>query len=188
MAFARNLRLAIYFYEKANRDEREVREDGKREKTGVISKKMPWEKPNEFNPDSGQNEALGNFLNKVMAYIFDPKNKRKFVDNFTHREGRDLRRWNKDERNPSVIRVQDKGSCFLVDFYRMNVEIICSMFLTSKHLVLMAWTIAFQICKKSANGQDNGRWKVFLGCRNAMQSRWQSKTNKIVCQYQNTYD
>ena len=61
----------------------------------------------------GQNEALENFLNKVMAYLFDPKNKRKFVDNLTHGERealRDLSTWNKDEKNPRVIRVQDKGS------------------------------------------------------------------------------
>ena len=45
---------------------------------------MPWEKRSEFNPDPGQNEAFENFLNKVMAYLFDPKNKRKFVDNLTH--------------------------------------------------------------------------------------------------------
>ena len=86
---------------------------------------MPWEKPSEFNPDPGQNEALENFLNKVMAYLFDPKNKRKFVDNLTHGERealRDLSTWNKDEKNPRVIRVQDKGSCFVVDFKAKYVE------------------------------------------------------------------
>ena len=60
-----------------------------------------------------------------MAYLFDPKNKRKFVDNLTHGERealRDLSTWNKDEKNPRVIRVQDKGSCFVVDFKAKYVE------------------------------------------------------------------
>ena len=68
---------------------------------------------------------MENFLNKVMAYLFDPKNKRKFVDNLTHGERealRDLSTWNKDEKNLRVIRVQDKGSCFVVDFKAKYVE------------------------------------------------------------------
>ena len=144
----------------------------KREETCDISEKMPWEKPSEFNPDPGQNGALENFLNKVTAYLSDPKNKRKFVDNLTHGESealKDLSMWNKDEKNNlRVITVQDKGSCFLVDFKGKYWKIICNMFRIPKHLVLMTCTIAFQICKKSANGQENGRGKVFLGRRNAI--------------------
>ena len=114
---------------------------------------------------------MENFLNKVMAYLFDPKNKRKFVDNLTHGERealRDLSTWNKDEKNLRVIRVQDKGSCFVVDFKAKYVENNLQYVSDPKHLVLMTWTIAFQICKKSANGQENGRSKVFLGCWNAI--------------------
>ena len=103
MAFARKLRLAIYFYEKVKWDQGEGGKGEKREETSAISEKMPWEKLSEFNPDPGQNEALENFLNKVMACLFDPKNKRKFVDNLTHGERealRDLSMRNKDEGKP----------------------------------------------------------------------------------------
>ena len=61
MAFARKLRLAIYFYGKAKRDQKEGGKGDKKVETCVISEKMPWEKPNEFHPDPGQNEALENF-------------------------------------------------------------------------------------------------------------------------------
>ena len=41
------------------------------------------------------------------------------IDNLTSEERgalRDLSKWNKDPNNPRLIRVQDKGSCFVVDF------------------------------------------------------------------------
>ena len=43
----------------------------------------------------------------------------KRVDNLTAEERealRDLSKWNKDPNNPRLIRIQDKGSCFVVDF------------------------------------------------------------------------
>ena len=63
--------------------------------------------------------ALEEFLTEVMGYISDPKNMGKRVDNLTSEERgalRDLSKWNKDPNNPRLIRVQDKGSCFMVDF------------------------------------------------------------------------
>ena len=63
--------------------------------------------------------ALEEFLTEVMGYVFDPKNMRKRVDNLTSEERgelRDFRKCNKDPNNPRLIRVQDKGSCFVVDF------------------------------------------------------------------------
>ena len=54
-----------------------------------------------------------------MGYIFDHKNMGERVDSLTSEERgalRDLSKWNKDPNNPRLIRVQDKGSCFVVDF------------------------------------------------------------------------
>ena len=73
----------------------------------------------EFDPVPGENMALEEFLTEVMGYIFDPKNMGKRVDNLTAEERealRDLSKWNKDPNNPRLIRIQDKGSCFVVDF------------------------------------------------------------------------
>ena len=63
--------------------------------------------------------ALEEFLTEVMGYIFYPKNMGKRIDNLISEERgamRDLSKWNKDPNNPRLIRVQDKGSCFVVDF------------------------------------------------------------------------
>ena len=41
------------------------------------------------------------------------------VDNLTAEEREalwDLSKWNKDPNNPRLIKIQDKGSCFVVDF------------------------------------------------------------------------
>ena len=148
---------------------------------------MPWEKPSEFKPDPGQNEALENFLNKVMAYLFDPKNKRKFVNNLTHGERealRDLSTWNKDEKNPRVIRVQDKGSCFVVDYKAKYVE-------NNLQYVSDPKTFSSDDVDNSiSNLQKVSEWRVKGRCSwdvgMQLDSSWQSKTSKIVCQYQNT--
>ena len=63
--------------------------------------------------------GLVEFLTEVMGYIFYPKNMGKRVGNLTSEERgalRDLSKWNKDPNNSRLIRVQDKGSCFVVDF------------------------------------------------------------------------
>ena len=110
LSFARKLRLAVFFH-------RRSQEGG----GGEISEgtKCPWTKASEFGPVPGENMDLEEFLTEVMGYIFDPKNMGKRVDNLTAEERealRDLSKWNKDPNNPRLIRIQDKGSCFVVDF------------------------------------------------------------------------
>ena len=88
---------------------------------GKISenKKYPRTKASQFDPVPGENMALEDFLTEVMEYIFDPKNIGKRVDNLTSEERgvlRDLSKWNKDPNNPRLIRVHNKGSCFVMDF------------------------------------------------------------------------
>ena len=110
LSFARKLRLAVFFH-------RRSQEGG----GGEISEgtKYPSTKASEFDPVPGENMALVEFLTEVMGYIFDHKNMGKRVDNLTAEERealRDLSKWNKNPNNPRLIRIQDKGSCFLVDF------------------------------------------------------------------------
>ena len=55
----------------------------------------------------------------MFKYLFDPENFRKVRDNLTAQERRSLKklsRFNRDENNPTIIRVQDKGSRFVIDF------------------------------------------------------------------------
>ena len=72
-----------------------------------------------FSPTPGENEVLERFLTELPAYLFNPKNRNKFKDNLSsgQREAlKDMQRWNRDLENPRVIRVQDKGSRFVIDW------------------------------------------------------------------------
>ena len=54
----------------------------------------------------------------MQAFLVNPKNRNKFKNNLsaTEKEAlRDLQKWNKDLDNPRVIRVQDKGSRFVIE-------------------------------------------------------------------------
>ena len=89
---------------------------------------MPWEKPSNFDLPPGENEVIEDFLTQVFQYLFNPKNSRKFLDNLKKEEWgtlREISKWNGDKADPRVIRVQDKGSCFLVDFKENYVENHC---------------------------------------------------------------
>ena len=61
--------------------------------------------------------------NSIIAHIYiyaiDPKNRRYVKDNLSREERGSLREfmgWNRDRNNPRVIRVEDKGSSFVVDW------------------------------------------------------------------------
>ena len=62
---------------------------------------------------------LERFLTGLSAYLFNHKNRNKFKDNLSSgkREAlRDMKRWKRDPENPKVVRVQDKGSRFVIDW------------------------------------------------------------------------
>ena len=80
MAFARKLRLVLYF----SRIREETGEEGMG--TSLDTDKMPWEKPSTFDPPPSQNDTLEGFLTSVFEYVFSPKNTRRFVDNLTREE------------------------------------------------------------------------------------------------------
>ena len=59
------------------------------------------------------------FLTAIGGDIFNPANKRKVKDNLTKEERQSLqklRNWNRKRENARIIRVEDKGSSFVVDF------------------------------------------------------------------------
>ena len=61
----------------------------------------------------------------MQIYLFNPENRNKFKDNLSadEREAlKDLQKWNKDPDNPRVIRVQDKGSRFVVDWQQRYIS------------------------------------------------------------------
>ena len=103
--------------------------------------KMPWEKQSNFDPPPGENEVPEDFLTQVFQYLFNPKNSRKFVDNLMKEERGDLKEiseWNGDRANPRVIRVQDKGSCFVVDFKENYVKNHCQ-YISDKTTFRVDW-------------------------------------------------
>ena len=79
----------------------------------------PWKKSSEFEPQAGENETVEEFLEAVYNDLFYQKNRRYVTDNLSREERGSLRefmRWNRDRNNPRVIRVEDKGSSFVVDW------------------------------------------------------------------------
>ena len=74
-----------------------------------------------FSPTPGENEALEKFLTELFSCLFNPRNRNKFKDNLSRGERealREMQGWNRDPDNPRVIRVQDKGSRFVIDWKR----------------------------------------------------------------------
>ena len=109
--FARKLRLKLYFAARRS-------EDFDREKE-------PWKHKSEFSPCPGESEALEKFLTELQIFLFNPENRNKFRDNLSadEREAlKDLQKWNKDPGNPRVIRVQDKGSRFVIDWKKRYIS------------------------------------------------------------------
>ena len=112
--FARKLRLKLYFATRSIESDNTLSEDFEREKER-------WKHKSDFSPCPGESETLEQFLTELQIFLFDPKNRNKFWDNLStdEREAlKDLQKWNKDPDNPRVIRVQDKGSRFVVHWHR----------------------------------------------------------------------
>ena len=110
--FARKLRLKVFF------NKRTSRELANQQQEARDQEKAPWEQMNSFSPTPGENAVLERFLTELFAYLFNPKNRNKFKDNLSRGERealKEMQKWNRDPENPRVIRVQDKGSRFVID-------------------------------------------------------------------------
>ena len=96
----------------AAKSDNNLSEDYKRENE-------PWKHKSDFSPCPGESKTLEKFLTKLQIFLCNLENCNKFRDNLSagEREAlKDLQKWNKDPDNPRVIRVQDKGSRFVVDW------------------------------------------------------------------------
>ena len=92
----------------------------------------PSVKPTNFTPKAGNNEALEDFLMQVYQDLFNPTNRKWVI--FYLRKGTPLgaiSRWNKDHQNLRVVRVENKGSGFVVD-WKQNYFRECSEFISDK--------------------------------------------------------
>ena len=85
----------------------------------------PWKKNSEFEPQAGENETVQEFLDAAYKDLFDPKKRRYVKGNSSREERGSLREfmgWNRNRNNPRVIRVEDKGSRFVVDWKTDHFE------------------------------------------------------------------
>ena len=85
----------------------------------------PWLPKSSLQPEQGTNEAVEKFIAELYCKLFDTKNRRKVKQNLSREEKLALRKlstWNKDTDCPRVIRVQDKGSKFVIDWKSTYIE------------------------------------------------------------------
>ena len=138
ISFSRKMRLKIYF-DNRNRDyssESNVYSEASGVEEPPISYEghTQWARPSNFTPKAGDNEALEYFLMQVYQYLFNHKNRKWVNDNLTSGERDSLRaisKWNKDHQNPRVVRVEDKGSGFVID-WKENYFRECSEFISDE--------------------------------------------------------
>ena len=93
-----------------------------------------WEKQCEFVPRVGENGALEQFIMQVYPDLCNPKNRKWVKDNLTVEERDSLQKichWNKEYDNPRVVRVEDKGSSFVID-WRCKYLKECSEFIADQ--------------------------------------------------------
>ena len=121
---ARKLRLGMYFHRK--RKKSPVNDEAGEGIEGEFgSEGEPWKSKSAFDPDPGDSDSLEEFLNEVQSRILDSRKRKRVVDNLTPGERQALRKlssWNKDPKNPRVIRIQNKGSRFVVDWRNRYVN------------------------------------------------------------------
>ena len=115
--FAIKLRLGMYFH---RRKKNPVNDETRKGIEGEFgSEDGSWKPKSTFDPDLGDKDSLEEFLSEVQSHTFGPHKWKKFMDNLTPDERQalwELSSWNKDPKDPRVIRIQDKGSRFVVEW------------------------------------------------------------------------
>ena len=93
-----------------------------------MQEQHPWTPGSNWDPPHNMNEKLEEYLEEVHNDLFSPENVRKVPDNMTSMQKdalRNLSKWNHDETNPRMFRVQDKGVRLFIEWkerYRSKVE------------------------------------------------------------------
>ena len=117
-AFKRKLRLQVYHHRKKAENSEEVSEE-------LVEGSTPWKVKSTFEPPKGQNKSLEEFVSKIENELLNPSSERRVKDNLTHEQRQALNgmnKWNKDPTSEKMIRVQDKGSRFVVESKTRYVE------------------------------------------------------------------
>ena len=102
--FARLLRLGLYFHRRGN---------------DYIFEQYPWTPKSTWHPPRYLNEKLEEYLDEVYSDLFSPDNIRKVPDNLTWLQKEALKclsKWNYDDTNPRMFRVQDKGARLCIEW------------------------------------------------------------------------
>ena len=79
----------------------------------------PWILKSSFQPEVGGNEVVENFLAELYCKLFDSQNRKKVKPDLSREEKlalSELKNLNRDTDCPRVIRIQDKGSKFVIDW------------------------------------------------------------------------
>ena len=107
------LRLGLYFHRRGNDYEFE---------------QYPWTPKSTWDPPRYLNEKLEEYLDEVYSDLFSSDNIRKVPDNLTWLQNealKSLSKWNYDDTNPRMFRVQDKGARLCIEWkerYKNKVE------------------------------------------------------------------
>ena len=115
LRFCRIVRLGIFFKDQQQHNKPSSEKEGTE----------PWLLKSSFQPEQRINEAVEKFPAELYCKLFDPKIRRKVKQNLSREEKLALRKlstWNKDRDCPRVIRVQDKGSKFVIDWKSKYIE------------------------------------------------------------------
>ena len=78
-----------------------------------------------FSLRQGGNEVVEKFLAELYCKMFDPQNRKKVKPNLSREEKlalSKLKNWNRDTDCPRVIRIQDKGSKFVIDWKSNHIQ------------------------------------------------------------------
>ena len=102
------------------------------------------------------------FLMQVYQELFNPQNRKWVNDNLTSDKRDSLRaigKWNKDHQNPRVVRVEDKGSGFVIDWKKTTLGNALNLLVTNQLSQRMKKTGVRRIRKKLGNGPLSGTKK-----------------------------
>ena len=122
-SFFSQLRLRLESYKKFGSLDNDISDNDSSENIATdeeadFANNEPWRTKNKPFLKTSDNEALEHFIANVESELLDPKNEKYVKDNLTseQREAiRNLGQWNCDPEQDKIIRIQDKGSNFVID-------------------------------------------------------------------------
>ena len=89
---------------------------------------QPWRRSSKYWRRPGEYPEVEDLIETMRNHLFDPNNVKKVERNLNREQWQalqKLRTWNKDESNPRMFRIQDKGSRLVVEYkdhYKEKME------------------------------------------------------------------